>query len=259
MVCYYLFFKNIYHLHTHRSIINDTYRSQLCLLHPPHLIAIAAIYLSFIIHPPVRPEPQVSDDVEASHRHPRRSSRQASNHSKKAHHQAQDPITFLAELNVSLPLVASISQEIISLYALWDQYKEDVTPDAARLAREVTGSPPTTSGTISTSRQTKASSSRSNSRGYPSHYQSSQSSADTPITDANETLDTVPSVQDSRSSGKYVTPAFLSLLMMKMREMKVSDMTVSQPSSAVSVRTTTSVSGKRTAVNKRLERAQAGG
>lgn len=250
--------RNNHHLRIHRSIINDTYRSQLCLLHPPHLIAIAAIYLSFIIHPPVRPEPQVSDDVEA-HRHPRRSSRQASNHSKKTHHQAQDPITFLAELNVSLPLVASISQEIISLYTLWDQYKEDVTPDAARLAREVTGSPP---ANISGSRQTKSSSSRSNSRGYLSHYHSSQSSAGTPMTDANETLDTISSMQDSRSgsSGKYVTPAFLSLLMMKMREMKVSDVAVSQPSSAVSVRTTaTSGSGKRTAVNKRLERAQAGG
>ena len=249
--------RNTHHSCIYRSIINDTYRSQLCLLHPPHLIAIAAIYLSFIIHPPLRQEPQISDDLEVSHRQPRRSSRQASNHShKKAQHQAQDPITFLAELNVSLPLVASISQEIISLYALWDQYKEDITPDASRLARELTGSPPT-SGTTP-GRQNKASSSRSNSRGYLSHYQSqSQSSADTPITDTNETLD---NLQDSRSgsSGKYVTPAFLSLLMMKMREMKVSDVAATQPPSSA-VRTTSNVSGKRTAVNKRLERAQAGG
>ena len=244
----------------HRSIINDTYRSQLCLLHPPHLIAIAAIYLTFIIHPPVRPEPQISDDLESSHRQPRRSSRQASNHSNQKKTQTQDPITFLAELNVSLPVVASISQEIISLYALWDQYKEDVTPDAAKLARELTGSPPAAGGTVSRTRQHKASSSRSNSQGYISHYHSyTQSSAGTPVTDTNETLDTTSSVQENKSGndGKYVTPAFLSLLMMKMREMKIVDMATTPPSSAV--RTTGTVSGKRAAVNKRLERAQVGG
>ncbi|GAA6031039.1 hypothetical protein JCM8097_003974 [Rhodosporidiobolus ruineniae] len=33
-------------------IINDTYRSSLPLIHPPHLIAVAAIYLAFALHPP---------------------------------------------------------------------------------------------------------------------------------------------------------------------------------------------------------------
>ncbi|GAA6064050.1 hypothetical protein JCM10212_005858 [Sporobolomyces blumeae] len=32
-------------------IINDTFRSSLCLVHPPHLIALAAIYLSLSMHP----------------------------------------------------------------------------------------------------------------------------------------------------------------------------------------------------------------
>ncbi|THG94762.1 hypothetical protein EW026_g6771 [Hermanssonia centrifuga] len=31
-------------------IINDTYRSDLCLIYPPHLIAIAAIYLTLVFH-----------------------------------------------------------------------------------------------------------------------------------------------------------------------------------------------------------------
>ncbi|THU77953.1 hypothetical protein K435DRAFT_70860 [Dendrothele bispora CBS 962.96] len=32
-------------------IINDSYRSNLCLLYPPHLIAIAAIYLTLVLNP----------------------------------------------------------------------------------------------------------------------------------------------------------------------------------------------------------------
>lgn len=35
-----------------RWILNDTYRSQLCLLYPPYLIALAAIYLTFSLYPP---------------------------------------------------------------------------------------------------------------------------------------------------------------------------------------------------------------
>lgn len=31
----------------------------------------------------------------------------------------------MAGLNVSLPLIATIAQEIISLYTLWDRYKDD--------------------------------------------------------------------------------------------------------------------------------------
>lgn len=35
-----------------RFIVNDTYRTDLCLLYPPHLIAVAAVYLAFAINPP---------------------------------------------------------------------------------------------------------------------------------------------------------------------------------------------------------------
>ncbi|GAA6023343.1 hypothetical protein JCM11491_000573 [Sporobolomyces phaffii] len=33
-------------------IINDTFRSSLCLVHPPHLVALAAIYLALSMNPP---------------------------------------------------------------------------------------------------------------------------------------------------------------------------------------------------------------
>ncbi len=33
-------------------VLNDTYRSDLPLLYPPHLIALAAVFLAFVLHPP---------------------------------------------------------------------------------------------------------------------------------------------------------------------------------------------------------------
>ena len=136
----------------YRFIINDTYRSDICLLYPPHLIAISAIYLTLILHNPTRsvivpllssspsiplPSTTTSEEKQKLRRSTRStaSPRQQSSPSvsssttaeKKSH---QDPITFLSELNVSFSLISTISQEIISLYTLWDRYKEDVNPEA---------------------------------------------------------------------------------------------------------------------------------
>ncbi|KAG1766807.1 cyclin-like protein [Suillus occidentalis] len=121
------------------SIINDTYRSDLCLLYPPHLLAITALYLAVVLHGPTRELlQQRSHSVEATpvHSSPRRSSRQSSSaslsHGKKP---SQDFVAFFAELNVSMPLVATIAQEIISLYTLWERYLEDSDlVDSARSA-----------------------------------------------------------------------------------------------------------------------------
>ncbi|KIK33185.1 hypothetical protein CY34DRAFT_18528 [Suillus luteus UH-Slu-Lm8-n1] len=103
------------------SIINDTYRSDLCLRYPPHPLAITALYLAVVLHGPTRELlQQRSRSVEATpvHSSPRRSSRQSSStslsHGKKP---SQDFVAFFAELNVSMPSVATIAQEIISLAA----------------------------------------------------------------------------------------------------------------------------------------------
>ncbi|KAG2137138.1 cyclin-like protein [Suillus bovinus] len=111
------------------SIVNDTYRSDLCLLYPPHLLAITALYLTVVLHGPTRELlQQQSHSVETTpvHSSPRRSSRQNSStsmgHTKKP---SQDFVAFFAELNISMPLVATIAQEIISLYTLWERYIED--------------------------------------------------------------------------------------------------------------------------------------
>ncbi|KAF7294389.1 CYCLIN domain-containing protein [Mycena kentingensis (nom. inval.)] len=122
-------------LQTAWFIINDTFRSELCLLHPPHLIAIAAIYLTCVFHPATH-ESVASALGSSQEQHvsapttsagPRRSSRNVPTPDRPG---VQDPVAFLASLNVSLPLIASIAQEIIGMYALWERYREGETPSA---------------------------------------------------------------------------------------------------------------------------------
>jgi len=234
-------------LQTAWSIVNDTYRSHLCLLYPPHLIAIAAIYLTFILHPPALPEHSLPSDQDnlaenalehSPVKQPRRSSRQANHASLTAPvspKKPQDPTAFLSELNVSLPLIATIAQEIISLYTLWDQYKEDVSPDASKLARELSNSPmpsgssPKKSGTISRTDSVRT----------------STSGARTPGTDGRDDPAETAHVAD----GNFITPSFLSSVLQKMREARLMGMAPATPTN-----TTRSV-----AVNKRLERTQAVG
>lgn len=173
------------------SIINDTYRSDLCLLYPPHLLAITALYLAVVLHGPTRELlQQQSHSVEATpvHSSPRRSSRQSSStlsgHAKKP---SQDFVAFFAELNISMPLVATIAQEIISLYTLWERYHEDSDlVDSARGA--FYGHPSTQTGV-------------------------SHSGVSTPV----EILD-----DSQRPHG--ATPTFLLQVLTRMRENRLSDM-----------------------------------
>ncbi|KAJ7123180.1 cyclin-like protein [Mycena epipterygia] len=183
-------------LQTAWFIVNDTYRSELCLLYPPHLIAIAALYLTCIFHPATHETvathlaaggASASTSAPPADPPPRRSSRQAAERKKPA----QDPLAFLAELNVSLPLIATLTQEIIAMYALWDRYKED-----AAAAGADPGATP-----------------------------------------------------DSRGGGEdegIVTPALLTVVLTKMREVRMQEM--AHPAS-----------GRPLPVNKLLERTQAAG
>lgn len=173
------------------SIINDTYRSDLCLLYPPHLLAITALYLAVVLHGPTRELlQQRSHSVEATpvHSSPRRSSRQSSStslsHGKK---HSQDFVAFFAELNVSMPLVATIAQEIISLYTLWERYLEDSDlVDSARSA-------------------------------FYGHAQAQPGASHSGVSTPVESLDDA-----QRPNG--ATPTFLLQILTRMRENRLSDM-----------------------------------
>ena len=169
-----------------RFIINDTYRSEICLLYPPHMIAIAAIYLTLVLNDKTREAVQAQA---APVPPPRRSSRTTSGsaHRKSAPAQQQDFVGFMAGLNVSLPTIAMIAQEILSLYTLWGRYSD--TPPESGLGASGAG---------------------------------------------------------ECNGDDVVTPAFLTQLLLRMRETRLADL--AHPAS-----------GQPVAVNKRLERTQAAG
>ena len=216
----------------------------MCLLYPPHLIAIAAIYLTFILHTPTQatitpllpssgsqfessPTP-TSEDSSHGQGQPRRSSRQSHPPSNKK--PQQDPIAFLAGLNVSMQHVATIAQEIISLYALWDRYREDSSPDA-------------TSSSSSSSKNTHVH------RHSPFHTPSKRSATSAGLLSHSGTPEKDDIFGDSSSEGDAAltcTPGFLTRLLTRMREQRIADM--AHPPS-----------GKPVAVNKMLERTQAAG
>jgi cyclin C len=174
------------HFNRNRFIINDTYRSEICLLYPPHMIAIAAIYLTLVLNDKTREAVQAQA---APVPPPRRSSRTTSGsaHRKSAPAQQQDFVGFMAGLNVSLPTIAMIAQEILSLYTLWGRYSD--TPPESGLGASGAG---------------------------------------------------------ECSGDDVVTPAFLTQLLLRMRESRLADL--AHPAS-----------GQPVAVNKRLERTQAAG
>ena len=113
----------------HRFIINDAYWTELPLLYPPYLIAIASLYLSLVLHPgtaqhvdaAVRkrkasgpPEPN-----EGSATQPEASDRDPDPPGPAPETMPENMLAFLAHLNVSLPLVAEIAQALLANYALW--------------------------------------------------------------------------------------------------------------------------------------------
>ncbi|KZT20552.1 cyclin-like protein [Neolentinus lepideus HHB14362 ss-1] len=216
-------------------IINDTYRSQLCLLYPPHMIAIAVINLTLVLHNPTRASIQSSNPPPASQAAPtRRSSRQASHHAKKP---VQDPVSFQASLNVNMTQVATIMQEIIALYTLWDRYKEDSNEQPKGSLIQNYSSPVTNSSGSGTKRSAAGVSvSRSTSVNT-----SSGSNGGTP-------MDLAGDVEIGEDGKPVITPAFLSKVLLKMREAKLADLAKGGGGTA-----------RPMAINKMIGRAQAAG
>ena len=125
----------------------------------------------------------------------------------------------MAGLNISMPLIAAIAQEIISLYALWDRYSEDANANASARAAFMQRS--SNAALAGGSKRTAGGSRTGRSSG------------------------TTLSQEDSSLSG-VVTPMSLVQLLLEMREKRMEDL--AHPAS-----------GRPVAVNKMLERTQAAG
>lgn len=69
------------------KIVNDTYRSDVCLLYPPYLVALSAIHMAAVVH---------KKDVKA----------------------------WFAELSIDMTKIITITTNILDLYKLWKSYDE---------------------------------------------------------------------------------------------------------------------------------------
>ncbi|KAG8865323.1 RNA polymerase II holoenzyme cyclin-like subunit [Tulasnella sp. 330] len=120
-------------------VINDSYRSDICLLYPPYLIAVAALYLSVLLHGNTRaklsetleedPTSQISRRTRASTAAANTAGAPMSGQPGQVREQILD---FLAGLNVSLETVGVICQRMLSMYALWDQLSDGSEADQKR-------------------------------------------------------------------------------------------------------------------------------
>lgn len=135
----------------------------------------------------------------------------------------------MAGLNVNMEVIASIAQEIISLYTLWEGYKEDGGETTSRASfmnsSSYTGFKRTAAGVVRS--------------GSVLSGGTSSSRAGTPADDGSHRQRPV------RERPAVITPQFLTQLLLDMRETRMNDM--AHPPTG------------RPLYDKRLERAQAAG
>lgn len=80
-------------------IVNDSYRTDVCLLYPPHMIALAAIYITVVLkHADFAPG-SVGDKI--------------------------DMRQWFADLNVDMAAIVEIVQDILGIYEIWGDWRED--------------------------------------------------------------------------------------------------------------------------------------
>jgi cyclin C len=109
-----------------RFILNDTYRTDLSLLYPPYLIALAALYLSFSLEDKSPRDPfRVRGQTVSSLDRTNLSSNTATDGPSRP---VMDRLItrakaagYFADFAISLPTMLTIVQEIISLYPLWEE------------------------------------------------------------------------------------------------------------------------------------------
>lgn len=119
-------------------VLNDCYKSDIPLMYPPYMVALASLWLALTLHTPSYDRINSSLNAMQLKRHQHHldlksilenpSSTSAQFHQHQQHQpQPQPPsheaLTFFASLNVSLPLLAEVVQEMVSGYQLQNQVR----------------------------------------------------------------------------------------------------------------------------------------
>ncbi|ORX48023.1 C/H/G cyclin [Hesseltinella vesiculosa] len=80
-------------------IVNDSFRTDVCLMYPPHMIALAALYMTVVLHHAEFAPGSIGERT--------------------------DMAQWFADLNVEVETLVEITQEILSIYEVWADWKED--------------------------------------------------------------------------------------------------------------------------------------
>ena len=141
------------------NIINDSYNTDLCLLYPPHIIAITAIFLAVVLRPAGQPSglqnyasssasPASASSLPSPGGHgmtpppgghsgtPAMSAAAAQqallggmSGLKQAGPKLGKLVDWLAESKVDMGAIVDATQELVSLYEVWEQYNERTCKD----------------------------------------------------------------------------------------------------------------------------------
>jgi cyclin C len=129
------------------SIVNDHYYTDLPLIHPPHVIAVTAAFLAVVLKPGQGGQLQASNvqvamqqafavgmgsqaagPSTATATAPAAASATTTGSGQAA--RIQKIMTWLAESSVSIEAVVDCTQELISLYEIWDTFNDKPCKEA---------------------------------------------------------------------------------------------------------------------------------
>lgn len=128
-------------------VLNDTYKTDIPLMHPPYMIALAALWLGLVFHTAAhrRIQSSVTQMQEQRMLYQARVSALLQDETSAPPNglppppdpPSQDTLTFFATLNVSIPLLAEIVQEMISSYHM-QSAAESLVNDAPKIIKLLT-------------------------------------------------------------------------------------------------------------------------
>jgi len=120
------------------SVINDHYLTDLPLLYPPHVIAVTAIFLALALKPTQAGVQAAATTTNTSANRPQQlkdSLSAGTGTSTATSNKVQHFVSWLAEGEVDIKAVMECTQEIISLYEVWELYNEK--PVKEQIARYI--------------------------------------------------------------------------------------------------------------------------
>lgn len=106
------------------SIINDHFLTDLPLLYPPYVIAITACFLAVVLKPTQSPQTQIQSASLSKALESVSAATGGSGSTGGSNARIPKMVTWLAESSVDMESIVDCTQELISLYDVWEGYHE---------------------------------------------------------------------------------------------------------------------------------------